>query len=446
MSEFQKSIFQGKLKQAEKRLGFDFNESLEENDEETDTNVGIKASKLDKYDLKDDNDGESSQLPWSDSFDKNDIYCDSDGYCFQTYFKKPKLNSNDENNCPVIFIGHHGAGSSGLTFAELSKCIFGKSIEFDYFTNPGFFTFDMRGHGSTNLINRSNEKLNNLNYNLSINQLEDDFIFIFNHFMKRLFELNDGEFNKCSIFLIGHSLGGSVLTKVLYENFTIDSTSPNLKLDNRFSKFIKGLVMVDIVEETAVNALQSMDGYLQSMPKKFKSLNSAISWHLSNGLVNNRLSCRYSIPSIIMKDSDDSYKFITDLKLTKAFWNSWFSGLSNQFTKIPNFISKLLVLANNDYLDKDLIIGQMQGKYQLIVFHSNNLNFENIMSTTTMTVNSNSDCKKLGHFIHEDIPNKLAISLLEFVERNDNISFHKNILNPQLDLINKLNKKWNVQK
>ena len=42
------------------------------------------------------------------------------------------------------------------------------------------------------------------------------------------------------------------------------------------------------------------------------------------------------------------------------------------------------------------MIGQMQGKYQLVVFNDG------------------------GHFVHEDCDFKVAITLEEFVKRNDN--------------------------
>jgi protein phosphatase methylesterase 1 len=438
----QKNSFQNRLKLAEQKLGFDFNEDLESN-----TLSNSKSDSLLNNNLKDINDESSKKLfeglplsTWNEVYDKNDIYCNSEGYCFQTYYKQPVITnennniSNDDTNndedSPVIFIGHHGAGSSGLTFHELTKSIKNTSIDENYFTIPGFLTFDMRGHGNTNLINKTNKILNDLSYNLSIDQLIEDFEFLFNHFMFTILK----KFDNVSIFLIGHSLGGSILTK-----FVSNSTK------NSYYKYIKGLIIIDIVEETAIKSLSSMNSYLNNLPKSFNSIQDAINWHLNNHLINNLQSCKVSIPSIINYDSiNKNYKFIINLNNTKSFWNDWFIGLSDKFIKIPNKISKLLILANNDYLDKDLIIGQMQGKYQLIVFHSNDLNLKNIITTSTTTINN--DSKKIGHFIHEDIPNKLSISLLEFVERNDNLIFHKTKTNPQLDLINKLNKKWNVKK
>jgi protein phosphatase methylesterase 1 len=43
----------------------------------------------------------------------------------------------------------------------------------------------------------------------------------------------------------------------------------------------------------------------------------------------------------------------------------WFNGLSTSFLSAK--VSKLLILAGTDRLDKDLTIAQMQGKFQLKV-------------------------------------------------------------------------------
>ena len=67
-------------------------------------------------------------------------------------------------------------------------------------------------------------------------------------------------------------------------------------------------------------------------------------------------------------------------------------GLSKKFLQARG--GKLLILAGTDRLDRELIIGQMQGKYQLVVL------------------------PEVGHFLHEDAPAKTASSVSLF------ISFH----------------------
>lgn len=46
-------------------------------------------------------------------------------------------------------------------------------------------------------------------------------------------------------------------------------------------------------------------------------------------------------------------------------FKGWFQGLSNAF--LSSRTARLLVLAGTDRLDKELMIGQMQGKFQMEV-------------------------------------------------------------------------------
>lgn len=45
--------------------------------------------------------------------------------------------------------------------------------------------------------------------------------------------------------------------------------------------------------------------------------------------------------------------------------SGWFTGLSSKFLAART--ARLLVLAGTDRLDKELMIGQMQGKFQMVV-------------------------------------------------------------------------------
>jgi hypothetical protein len=76
------------------------------------------------------------------------------------------------------------------------------------------------------------------------------------------------------------------------------------------------------------------------------------------------------------------------LAKTQPFWEDWFIGLSKKFLEAKG--GKLLILAGTDRLDKELTIGQMQGKYQLLVL------------------------PEVGHFLHEDAPEKTAVAVGTF--------------------------------
>lgn len=57
-----------------------------------------------------------------------------------------------------------------------------------------------------------------------------------------------------------------------------------------------------------------------------------------------------------------------DLKETEKYWMGWFKGLSHTFLNIH--IPKLLLTAEKERLDKELMVAQMQGKFKLIVIHN----------------------------------------------------------------------------
>lgn len=83
--------------------------------------------------------------------------------------------------------------------------------------------------------------------------------------------------------------------------------------------------------------------------------------------IRNTTSARISVPSLLRQDLDPqgtpdaakSWIWRTDLASTQPFWEGWFAGLSKKFLEAKG--GKLLLLAGTDRLDKELMIGQMQG-------------------------------------------------------------------------------------
>lgn len=107
-------------------------------------------------------------------------------------------------------------------------------------------------------------------------------------------------------------------------------------------------------------------------------------------------SARISVPALLRHDASGlshQWTWRTDLAATQPYWEGWFAGLSQKFLDAKG--GKLLLLAGTDRLDKELMIGQMQGKYQLQVF------------------------PEAGHFLHEDQAEKTAMTVAEFYRRND---------------------------
>merc|ERR1712198_272846 len=86
------------------------------------------------------------------------------------------------------------------------------------------------------------------------------------------------------------------------------------------------------------------------------------------------------------------YKWRIDLSRTEPYWRGWFQGLSQRFLSAQG--AKMLLLAGVDRLDKDLTVGQMQGKFQMQVL------------------------PQVGHTVHEDSPEKVAELIASFLVRN----------------------------
>ncbi|KAL4749074.1 protein phosphatase methylesterase 1 [Aspergillus terricola var. indicus] len=279
-------------------------------------------------------------------------------------------------NSGPLFVMHHGAGSSGLSFANCAAEI--RKI----LPNAGILSADARDHGSTSVKRASEDgeaDPETARLDLSLDTLNQDLLFVIRETQAKM-----GWETLPDIVLVGHSLGGAVITDVAKKG----------ELGGKLLAY----AVLDVVEGSAMDALQSMETYLSTRPSRFPSLPSGIEWHTRSRTIRNRTSARVSVPSLLYheevpKDPSKPWVWRTNLAETKPFWEGWFVGLSRKFLEARG--GKLLLLAGTDRLDKELIIGQMQGKYQLQVFPD------------------------VGHFIQEDQPARTAQILVDFYKRND---------------------------
>nr|CAG8520627.1 3071_t:CDS:2 [Entrophospora candida] len=198
------------------------------------------------------------------------------------------------------------AGYSALSFAltvlNIKKLMNGEC---------SVLAYDCRGHGHTITSDDSN---------LSLDRLSQDLVNV----LKARF--GEDVITKRDIFLIGHSMGGCVVSDVA---------------SKRLIPSLTCLANLDVVEGTIRNLASSK----VSVPSLFKEQ------RFSGSGGNNNLI---------------KYVWITDLATSQKYWEGWFTGLSEKFLSAR--AAKLLLLAGTDRLDKPLTIAQMQGKYQLIVF------------------------------------------------------------------------------
>lgn len=88
------------------------------------------------------------------------------------------------------------------------------------------------------------------------------------------------------VILIGHSMGGAICVHVANMNII---------------GALIGVVVIDVVEGTALEALASMQSFLRSRPNTFKSIQHAVEWSVRSGQIRNIDSARVSMPGQIVK-------------------------------------------------------------------------------------------------------------------------------------------------
>lgn len=230
-----------------------------------------------------------------------------------------------------LLVLHHGAGSSALSFA-----LFSKEVR-KLMPDVGILAVEARDHGS--VVWDAEGLVDN---NLSVELLGQDLVD-----MVQLTQTKVAWTQLPTVVLIGHSLGGAVVTHVANAGL----------LGNK----LLGYAVLDVVEGSAMEALKYMQTYLANRPKTFPSLPAAIEWHIRSRTLRNPQSARASVPSLLLQQPDGKWAWRTELGSTEAYWENWFNGMSKKF--LGGKGAKLLILAGTDRLDKELMIGQMQGMY-----------------------------------------------------------------------------------
>jgi len=361
-------------------------------EDDASSSSGSSASTADSIDtLRPSSPGRTSKtaqiVPWSNYF-AQELYITSitpDQHAtYHVYLTPPRNPSKGP-----LFICHHGAGASGMSFARFAGFL--KHI----MPEAGVLSLEAREHGShvVKLPTSSND-LTDLTttpteiLDFSIETLATDTL-----------SMIHGTMQKCGwphlppCVLIGHSLGGAIVTHIAASG----ALSPHLV----------GFQVLDVVEGAAIEALAHMRTYLAARPASFASVQAAVEWHVRSRTVRDVESASASVPSLLVrcdgdglddgeegaKEGEGRWRWKTDLRRTEAWWQDWFTGMSAKFLR--GKAAKSLVLAGTDRLDRELMVGQMQGKFQLTVI------------------------PEAGHFVHEDVPERMAQLSAEFFRRND---------------------------
>ncbi|EJT97458.1 protein phosphatase methylesterase [Dacryopinax primogenitus] len=267
----------------------------------------------------------------------------------------------------ALVVAHHGAGSGALSFAS-----FAREVGVQSKGECGVLAADCRGHGKTRSTSSSEEG----DLLLSQPDLSKDLLTL-------LTTLFPSPSQAPSLVLLGHSMGASVVLGVLDE-----------LLEKGYQ--VTGIGVLDVVEGTALEALPHMRSLLLTRPPGFPSLEAAIQWHVKNNTLRNVQSARISVPPLFVPgQNNQGWVWRAPLEKTEPFWEGWFTNLSSRFLTART--ARLLLLAGTERLDKPLMIGQMQGKFQLVVIPG------------------------VGHHLQEDDPARTAGVVLEFWSRNERV-------------------------
>jgi protein phosphatase methylesterase 1 len=178
----------------------------------------------------------------------------------------------------------HGAGHSAQSFAPLAKMNDRYRI----------ISFDFRNHGF-------NESTGELSQEILIS----DTI--------KVLEFIDKKFPDDTIIVIGHSMGGSIATKTV---------SDVLKNDEKYKSIcnkLSGLIVIDVVEGTAMEALPFMESIVKNRPTKFDSVEHAIEYMYKTNTIKNLESAKFSVPSLVKKEGN-KYIWKTNLLSSQKHW------------------------------------------------------------------------------------------------------------------------------
>lgn len=188
-------------------------------------------------------------MPWNDYF-THELYLKSrrasDTTVHHVYLIPPTDNG-------VLIVTHHGAGSTGLSFAlfalEIRRAL----------PHCGVLSLDARGHGETECAIPHVASKNQPQPDLRLTTLSEDLFQVIT-----LAGESMGWPRIPEMILVGHSLGGAVVV--------------DLAANGKLGDAVLGYCILDVVEGSAIEALGSMQSYLSTRPASFPSISSAIEW------------------------------------------------------------------------------------------------------------------------------------------------------------------------
>lgn len=198
-----------------------------------------------------------------------------------------------EGKNALTFFCIHGAGLSAMSFALLAR---------NLTSFASCASYDLPGHG----LHKSNGSSSDLS-------MENLYKQAFN-ILREIIRLKP----ESTIVLLGHSLGGSIAAMLANKL----GKEQGLGTEG-LKKKVCGLVIIDVVEGSAIEALPFMRNMVLNRPSTFDTVEEGIAYIYKSHAVSNKQSARLSTPSLLMK-SGGKLIWRTDLLKTEPYWESWF--------------------------------------------------------------------------------------------------------------------------
>eukprot|EP00915_Cephaloidophora_sp_WS-2016_P001361 GHVH01001928.1.p1 GENE.GHVH01001928.1~~GHVH01001928.1.p1 ORF type:complete len:297 (+),score=41.67 GHVH01001928.1:56-946(+) len=274
------------------------------------------------------------------------------------------LRGWSKNQQTMVLI--HGAGHTGHTWVAMINEL--QQICSQSFI-PDILVVDLPGHGGSSDITC----LDDWRAEVLCDRVNLCIVKSIHHFY------GDQEAEPREITILGHSLGGSIVMKIC-----------GMPVEYK----LVGCIVLDCAEGVALANLHHMQEFVENQREVFNSPEDCISWCLNEGRrQKSRTSATISIPPQLRETENGQWVWRVSLQDTVPYWENWFKGSSNSFIGSQIAFKVLVSAGGHDRLDTALVIGHMQGKFQLnFIPHSN-------------------------HIIHEDHPEDVARILAQLFER-----------------------------
>jgi len=283
--------------------------------------------------------GGSPSAAWGEFFERaRDVAVGEDTFCVY-----------EAGRDGPLLLCLHGAGYSALTWAFMARAL-------TVAVPCRVAAMDLRGHGAS----RTAE----LDYSCA--RLTAD--------VAAVAAALQADAPSAPLVLVGHSLGGAIACHL-----------------SRLLPALGGLVLLDVVEGTALASREHTVAAVAARPTAFADLPSALAWALRAGVSRNATAAAPSLAAALQPAPGGGLVWRTSLAATEPFWESWFIGIGDAF--LTARCPKLLLLCGTERLDAQLTLAQMQGRFQLVLV------------------------PQAGHAIQEDEHARTADALAAFLRR-----------------------------